>query len=496
MAPVPVVASSAPPKTSFAGNGCKHEGKGTEYEVGPGKKFASIGDVPFERLQAGDTVRIHHRPEPYHEKIMVGGVGRADAPIRVCGVAGPNGELPIIDGENATTRPSLVFPFDGHQPRGAVIVGWKRTDPWTAAPEHIVIEGLEIRNATPPKKFKDKSGAEVEYARPAAGIFVQRGKHITIRGNVVHDNSNGLFIGHAGAEELSEHILIEGNYIYDNGSTGDYYHHNVYNEASGVVYQFNHFGPPKAGSQGILGANIKERSAGVTIRFNWIEDGAHIIDLVDSQEARTPNLANPAFRESWIYGNVIVRGPLASGTMIHYGGDSGLVEHYRKGTLHFFHNTVVIENATHKEWEGTEIFELSTNEEKLVSRNNVYMTSVAPSRNRPVSLLGRRDNVVSGVGSFEGDWIREGIATFADAKAEVRATASGVDSCSRGTDPGFAAIERRDFHPKSSCPFIGKGVALSLPKEHAIEMQYVQHGKSAARASEASPTPGAFAPSP
>ena len=38
------------------------------YEVGPGKTFANIGDVPWELLQPGDTVLIYWRSTPYKEK--------------------------------------------------------------------------------------------------------------------------------------------------------------------------------------------------------------------------------------------------------------------------------------------------------------------------------------------------------------------------------------------------------------------------------------------
>jgi hypothetical protein len=485
--------AAPPPKAAFAdATDCSHRGSGRDYEVGPGKRFEKLGDVPFERLAAGDTVRIHHRREPYREKLMIGGVGRPDAPIRVCGVRGPGGERPVIDGDGATTRPSLVFPYDGHQVRGLIIVGWRRSDPWKTSPEHIVIEGLELRNASPKHRFTDKSGKAAAYAQNAAGIFVQRGRNVTLRGNVVHDNGNGLFVGTAGGDELTEHVLIEGNYVYDNGSDENYYHHNVYNEASGVVYQFNHFGPPKAGPKGILGANIKERSAGVVIRYNWIEDGAHVVDLVDAQEAREPNLKSASFRESWMYGNVVVRGPAASGSMIHYGGDSGLEHTYRKGTLRFFHNTVVIENAAHKDWEGTAIFELSTNDERLDSRNNVYVSD-APRPSRPVALLGARDGVVSGKATFAGDWIREGISATAGHKAKVVATPEGLEGGLRGKDPGFVGLARRDFHLAAGCPFVGKGVPLAFP-EHPLGMQYAAHGKGEARPNRGAPTPGAFSP--
>lgn len=491
--------STPPPATSFGSStGCAEKGKGTEYEVGPGKKYAAIGDVPMETFKAGDTLRIHYRPEPYKEKLMIGGVGTKDAPIRVCGMKGPNGELPIIDGDGATTRKTLEFPYDGHQVRGLVTVGWRHSDPYKMTPEHVVIEGLEVRNGSPPYKFTDKAGKEAEYVAFAAGIFVQRGKHITLRGNVVHDNGNGVFVGTSGGEELTEDVLVEGNYIYNNGSDKNYYHHNVYNEVSGVVYQFNHFGPPKANpTQGILGANIKDRSAGVVIRFNWIEDGAHLIDLVDSQEARDPNVASPTFHETWVYGNVLIRGPVASGSMVHYGGDSGMFETYRKGTLHFFQNTVVVESGSHKDYEGTAIFELSTKDEHLDSRNNVYFCDPT-SESRQVMLLGARDGVVAGAATFAGDWIREGIIAMAGgvgSSIKVEATEEGFGGLGKGKDAGFVDIDKRNFHPTASSPFKGGGSLLpeAVTKAYPLSFQYLAHGKSEARPSESAPTPGAFA---
>ena len=40
-------------------------GKNHDYPVGPGQKYAAIGDVPLESLEAGDTVRVFFRAEPY-----------------------------------------------------------------------------------------------------------------------------------------------------------------------------------------------------------------------------------------------------------------------------------------------------------------------------------------------------------------------------------------------------------------------------------------------
>ncbi|MGK3966547.1 right-handed parallel beta-helix repeat-containing protein [Sorangium sp. So ce118] len=466
---------------------CTHVGSGTDYQVGPGKQFESIGDVPLESLVAGDTVRIFWRPEGYHEKIMLGGQGTAEQPIRVCGVPGPGGELPAIDGEGATTRPELDFPFDGHQVRGLVIIGHKHDDPYDLAPSHITVEGLEIKNASPPFRFTDKAGSAASYADNAAGIFVERGNHVTIRACEVHENANGLFIGTGGAEILTEDVLIESNYIHDNGSLSDYNEHNVYNEASNVIYQFNRFGPTRGGN----GNNIKERSAGVVIRYNWIEDGAHLIDLVDAQEA-TDSVALPSFHETFIYGNVLLRtgyGP----SMIHYGGDSGQTENYRKGTLHFFANTVFVKNETYRDYERSAVFEASTNDERIDARNNVFASSQEPTEIRAVTFMGDRDDVAAGTLLLAGNWVMKGWTAFDPVPGpQLLGKVDGLDDQIVGLDPPFAPVEGHDFLPATGGPLVGAGAALDgLP---AVEHQYAPHQQAKERSDGSRLTIGAFAP--
>src|SRR5689334_1806853 len=46
-------------------------GTGTDYEVGEGGgQIASLDLVPWESLGPGDTVRIHHRTDPYRGKLL------------------------------------------------------------------------------------------------------------------------------------------------------------------------------------------------------------------------------------------------------------------------------------------------------------------------------------------------------------------------------------------------------------------------------------------
>jgi len=56
------------------------------YEVGDGLPYLSIGDVPWESLAPGDSVKIHYRPTDYHEKWVLCRQGTASQPIVICGI--------------------------------------------------------------------------------------------------------------------------------------------------------------------------------------------------------------------------------------------------------------------------------------------------------------------------------------------------------------------------------------------------------------------------
>jgi hypothetical protein len=119
---------------------------------------------------------------------------------------------------------------------------------------------------------------------------------------------------------------------------------------------------------------VKDRSVGTVVRYNRIEDGAHAIDLVEAEDFPATATKDPAYRSTFIYGNLISKNA-DLGSFIHYGGD-----HYdskpgatwgepifRKGTLYFFNNTVMV-NGT-----DASIFQLSTTEETAEVWNNVMV---------------------------------------------------------------------------------------------------------------------------
>src|SRR5262249_5911197 len=160
-----------------------HKGSGKDYQVGPGKPYPNVSDVPMENLGAGDTMRIFWRPDPYRERMAFNGQGTMDQPIRIYGVPGPSGELPVIDGQDATTRPQLEFAFESptdpnndQEARGLIHSCHAHGNAdYYFQPKNIVIEGLEIRNAgLGPDgayfSFTDKYGRKQTWWRNAAGI--------------------------------------------------------------------------------------------------------------------------------------------------------------------------------------------------------------------------------------------------------------------------------------------------------------------------------------
>ena len=194
------------------------------------------------------------------------------------GVPGPGGELPVIDGNGASTRSALNY---WNESRGLLKIGGASI-PSDLMPRYLVIEKLDFRGASPPYSFKSATGATGNYTNNAAAIYVEKGEHITIRNCVIHDSGNGLFIG-SPASQPSRDMLVEGNHIFDNGNSGSVYEHNNYSAAIGIVFQYNHFGPPRAGASG---NNLKDRSAGLVVRYNWIEGGNRQLDLVDGEDRR------------------------------------------------------------------------------------------------------------------------------------------------------------------------------------------------------------------
>lgn len=438
------------------------------YDVGPDQPLATPLDVPWESLNAGDTVRIHWRPDAYKDKWLISRSGTAEQPIVVKGVPGPKGELPVISGDGARTR--RVLNFWGEN-RGVIKLGGSNFP--TNTPTHIMIDGLEIRSGCAPYRFWNARGQEETYRSDGAAIYIEGGKNITIRNCVIHDCGNGLF-----STATSADLLIEGNHLHGNGDTNNFLLHNCYMSAAGITFQFNHFGPLR---KGCLGANLKDRSAGTVIRYNWIEGGGVQLSLAEA--ARTLGTEalrlDPRYRTTFVYGNVLIE-PEGDGNnlMVAYGGDVGDTATYRKGTLHFYHNTVV---SHRQRW--TILFQLATNDERADCRNNIILLTAPGAR---LGLVNK-----SGHLALSHNWLNLGYAVSWDGIINGSVTDDGTNLT--GGDPGFFDLAAQDFRPKTSSPCLKWGGELaSGAAPHGVPHQYIKHQRGGPRTDHVARAVGAF----
>ncbi|KAA0211202.1 right-handed parallel beta-helix repeat-containing protein [bacterium] len=343
------------------------------YNVGPGQPLSTIGAVPWATLGPGDIVRIHYRATPYAEKWVLCRQGASGNPITIQGVpeAG-TGNLPVITGAGATTAAGLNYWGEN---RGVLKIGGANT-PADLMPQWIVVENLEFRSAHPSYTFTDDTGASgIAYAGNAAGIYVEKVKHLIVRNCTFTDCGNGFFVapgsvGGTGNPNLTEDVYLGYCYIHGNGISASAFEHNSYCECNGIVYEYNRYGPLRTGA---IGNALKDRSANCVVRYNWIESGNRQLDLVEADGSGIETLAG--YNTTYVYGNVLIE-PNGAGNsqILHYGGDNGNTATYRKGTLYFYGNTIVSTRTG-----NTTLMRLSTNSETCDCRNNIIYVSAAGS---------------------------------------------------------------------------------------------------------------------
>ncbi len=424
---------------------------GTVYEVGIGKPYENIGDVPLLDLKAGDTVLIHWRPEPYREKFVLCVEGTEEAPITIRGVPGPGGQLPVIDGNGAVTARGQNF---WNEVRGLIKVGGANFTSVTT-PKNIVIENLEVTGANYLNSFTDRYGNIVTYSYNAAGIFLESGENITIRNCRIHDNGNGIFAANA-----TSNVLIERNHIFDNGNVGRDQEHNIYTECFGITFQYNYIGPIKAGS---VGTSLKDRSAGTVIRYNWIDSGNRQLDLVNS--SKESFYTHPSYKKTYVYGNILVESvPVGNRQIVHFGGEGTNYETHR-GTLYFYNNTIVS-----KRTDATTLFRLSSSGVRVDARNNIFYVT-GPGDTLEVCVSGG-----GGVLDLSHNWFKSGwVYCFTDDLQVIINDdhTSVVDKKA----PKFVDEENGDYRLLPGASVVDRGTELhpDVPEEHALTMQYVVH---------------------
>lgn len=421
------------------------------YEVGPGQQYATPSDVPWESIGPGTLVRIHRRDTPYADKWVLAVEATAEAPVVVLGVP-EGGLLPEITGENAVTRPELDY---WSETRGIIKIGGSSA-PDVETASHVVVECLDISGARADHEFSDDGGATTNYDDNASAVFVEAGASVILRNNLFHDCGNGLFVA-----SQSSQVLVSGNQLWDNGNPGSIYEHNSYTEARGIVFEFNRYGELCAGCGG---NNLKDRSSGLVVRYNTIVGGNRALDLVDSTYDTIYGAGD--YDDSFVYGNVLVElDDDGNRQLVHYGGDEDEA-YFRKGTLHFYHNTVVSERS------GLAILvRLSSAEATLDARNNILYAAAGGDAFGILEELG--------TASLQGNWLVSG---WREGSPSYDGTVTATDN-HEGTEPGFTDAAARDFTLTAGAEADGITVPLAdAAATYPVEYEYRAPAGGAARA--------------
>lgn len=143
----------------------------TIIDVGPSQASADLLSIP-QSYTAPLLVRVHNdgqdgSPTVYHNQLQVnvpsaGSWDDRHPAVLLCGVPNPRtGELPIIDGANATTNswtsPYLVAPY-GLISFNGINAGSSVNDGRVKPFNHVTISGLHIRNVTDGYSYYDQRG--------------------------------------------------------------------------------------------------------------------------------------------------------------------------------------------------------------------------------------------------------------------------------------------------------------------------------------------------
>ncbi len=454
-------------------------GAGTTYEVGPGQPRTLLREVPWATLQPGDIVNIHAKPGGYKEKIQISASGTANAHIVIRGIPDPvTGALPILDGKDAVEDPSIDWRSPVFSDLGIIVVSPRKTG-YVYGVDHVSfvdLETLDIRNALYTADnsitYTDQSGAVRGYDTFGCGIYIEWAHDFTIRGCEISNCGNGLFANSKNlAAQSSARLLIERNYFHDNshpyiadpnnpgspldGSNG-YHHHHCYTESAGVIYQYNRFGRLRPGAHGVA---IKDRSSGQIIRYNEFDmtEQSNVLNLADAQGGSGHIDVQPDYRDSYVYGNLITIQPYASSmSMVFWGAFNGpnFYAAQHRGTLHFYHNTIVNHHEAVALFLMPDQTYAGTNRtyETVDCRNNIFFTDTALQNNIYDAMhfttggsnsLGGGD-VVLGKNWISPNWRKES-PNHAWTGQLIGTANLIVGDVNGANNPGFAEMASKDY---------------------------------------------------
>ncbi len=348
----------------------------------------------------------------------------ATQPIIICGVPDSLGNLPIIDGTNATAQAGVSE--DGAAAGTGIISVWAGGygqgtpagfyQDGSAGPSYITITGLHIAHGTPAYNYTPPGGGALTPYNPfTACVNLRSGTYIDIGGNDLDTCGLGLFSddnGNSGWVVVTQLLTFKGNHIEGSGIAGSAGEHQLYIQSwytlveGNLIDKYN----PLAG-----GSEIKSRAPGGIYRYNNLASGAaRLLDFVEEEDLPQytefevylgapgdtncndslyctgdtigPNIMaahQETFQSDFVYGNELFGQSTQS--QIHYLGDNGGGMNVRNGTLYFFSNTLDA---------AQDIFDIGSNGDeingyfppRIDARNNIFWASVAPYNGAAIQM--------------------------------------------------------------------------------------------------------------
>lgn len=447
-----------------------------DFEVGPGKPYTELSQIPWEYLLPGDRIFVYYRATPYNNAVVITSSGAEDAWIELIGVRDPiTGDMPILDGDEAVCVAGRHYPIlDGS---AMVTIG-----PFTAGVDgtaygtktrFIHVTGFEMRNAHPTKKRRvGGSTVSSNWGEFAQGVYVLGGHNICIQGNKIHNCGQGIFVNSTNQDRFQSHrIHICNNWIYDCSSVGSFSTHGMYLEAIGTIVEYNWLGTVIDGS---YGDTVKERSCGVVYRYNYIDtsaDGIAFRDPSNEDSAQnglleitaTDSLGDLMVKHIYVYGNTFaVRRGITQGVI---GVGDGANGELREGKLYFYSNVVATIVDGVAGYVGVyydplriPLFSMWNVRSPItvVARNNLFYTKSATvgGKQAPFGLF-----TWQGSAEFEQNWINDYYLTQYDTNYATTArgtqfTGVGLGGLSESTDsPGFVNLPSFDLDLLGSSPY-------------------------------------------
>ncbi|MFA5963388.1 MAG: hypothetical protein WC804_05175 [Sphingomonas sp.] len=495
----------------------------SNYDVGPGKPYTALSQLPWSTLKGCDTVRIYPKANyaAYNEMILVSG-GTDLAPtapnrfLRILGMPDQvTGILPIIDGTDATQLETLP----GQAPRmlryhdngssspilhklGLVMVGPQQGYGYHNGPAgYISIENLELRNARYDQPYTSGfTGLTDKYHSFATCLYVEAAAHLVVKGNILHGCSNGLFINskNGALEELSQDILIENNLFYNNGNapvagvTGGSSEHHSYTEARDITFQYNYFGPVAPGAYGDC---IKDRSSGLVVRYNSFASNCGLkLNLEDPTGGQTLISGDSGYATTYVYGNLIdIPASYTNTQLVLYGGDSGQTGAYRQGTLYFYNNTMVVAGDGANAYPDALLFFLMQPSARAEVWNNVFYAAPATPGHQGKAMA--MAYAGAGAVNLSNNWMSTTVAaTWLGHAAPATVTGWAANTIASGS-PGFQNQGPFPYAPAAGSALVNGGVSLSQLKAGSSPLwlpQTIALGPEIARKQDGQVDIGAF----